>query len=398
MTLTSEVSYNPFDYQMHDDPYPTYARLRAESPVYRNAELGFWALSRHADVVGAFRDTSRFSNAMGVSLEPAATGPRAYKTMSFLAMDPPRHDRMRALVSRGFTPRRVAELEARIQDLTLRYLEPALGAESFDFVRDLSGKLPMDVISEMIGVPPDDRDEVRRQADLLVHREADLTDVPRSAADAALALAGYFSDMVKERRRSRTDDLTSALVDATLDHDRLEDDEIIGFLFLMVVAGNETTAKLLANAWYYAWLYPDVGTKVFGDAAQVSAWVEETLRFDPSSQMVSRTVVHDVELHGRRLAAGDRVLLLIGSANRDEDVFPNAAIYDVDRDTSASIAFGAGPHFCLGASLARTEGRIVLAELTKRVASYEIDAARVERVHSVNVRGFSSLPTTVVVR
>jgi cytochrome P450 len=398
MSVANALRYNPYDYEIHEDPYPTYARLRAEAPLYRNDELGMWALSRHADVVRAFRDPSTFSSAMGVSLEPAASGPKAYRTMSFLAMDPPRHDRMRELVSRGFTPRRVAALEARVRELTVHYLEPALDKGSFDFVHDFSGRLPMDVISEMIGVPQADRDEVRHQADLLVHREADVLDVPRSAQEAALILAGYFADMVAARRRAPTDDLTSALLDAQLSDDRLADDEIIGFLFLMVVAGNETTAKLLANAWYYAWRFPDERTKVFGDAKKIPGWVEETLRFDPSSQMTTRTLTSDVELHGGRMAAGDRVMLVIGSANRDEDVFPHAARYDTERDTSASIGFGAGPHYCLGAALARIEGRVALEELTKRVKTYDVDESGITRVHSVNVRGLSSLPTTITAR
>ncbi len=396
--MTEAVSYSPYDYEIHEDPYPTYARLRAEAPVYRNEEQGFWALSRHADVVRGFRETTKLSNANGVSLEPAASGPHAYKTMSFLAMDPPRHDRMRALVSRGFTPRRVHDLEPRIRELTLQYLEPALEAGSFDFVKDFSGKLPMDVISEMIGVPPSDRDEVRRLADLLVHRDVDLLDVPRAGMEAAITLVGFFADMVKDRRASRTDDLTSALLDAELDGDRLPDDEVFGFLFLMVVAGNETTAKLLANAWYYGWRHPDERAKVWGEPRLIPGCVEETLRYDPSSQMVSRTATTDVDFDGGRIAAGDRVLLLIGSANRDEGVFPDADSYDVERETGSSIAFGAGPHFCLGAALARLEARVALEELVGRVASYDVDPDGATRVHSINVRGFASLPTSVVPR
>ena len=398
MSLASAVRYNPYDYEIHEDPYPTYARLRAESPVYRNDELGFWALSRHADVVRAFRDTKRFSNAMGVSLEPTASGPHAYKTMSFLAMDPPRHDRMRALVSRGFTPRRVTDIQPRIRELTLRYLEPALEARSFDFVADFSGKLPMDVISEMIGVPEADRDEIRRLADLLVHRDEHLLDVPQAGMDAAITLVGYFADMVKQRNKARTDDLTSALLDAEIDGDRLAEDEVYGFLFLMVVAGNETTAKLLANVWFYLAENPDQRQRVFAGGDAIAACIDETLRYDPSSQMVSRTTTTPTEVGGQLIGEGERVLLLIGSANRDDDVFPDANSYDISRDTSASIAFGAGPHFCLGAALARLEARVALEELTQRVASYEIDSANSRRVHSVNVRGFASLPTTVVAR
>lgn len=390
--------YSPYAYETHEDPYPTYARLRAEAPVYRNDELDFWALSRHADVSAAFRDTARLSNANGVSIEPSATGPQAARTMSFLAMDPPRHGLLRALVSRGFTPRRVADLEPHILELTRLYLDPALEQGSFDFVADFAGKLPMDVISEMIGVPVSDRVEVRRLADLLVHRDEGVFDVPHAGMEAALELAGYFAEMLAQRRRRRTDDLTSALLDAELDGERLGDDEIVSFLFLMVVAGNETTAKLLANAWYWAWRNPAQRALPFDDPSRIGGWVEETLRYDPSSQMVARTAIADIDLHGIRIPAGGRVLLLIGSANRDDVVFPDAARYDLARDTSELVSFGVARHFCLGASLARLEARIALAELVSRVEDYDVDPDGAKRVHSVNVRGFESLPTTVKVR
>ncbi len=398
MTVAADVRYNPYDYEIHEDPYPTYARLRDEAPLYRNEELGFWALSRHADVTGGFRDTVRLSSAQGVSIEPTATRPDAYKTMSFLALDPPRHDRMRTIVSKGFTPRRVAELEQRVRALTIEYLEPALDRRSFDFVGDFSGRLPMDVISEMIGVPRADRDEVRRQGDLLVHRDDGLTDVPRAGMEAALTLAAYFKEIVSTRRRKRTDDLTSALIEAELEGDRLTDDEIIGFLFLMVVAGNETTAKLLAHAWFWAWRFPDERTKVFEDSSLVPGWIDETLRYDASSQMLARTATTDIEIHGGRIRPGERVLLLIGAANRDERVFDEPDSYDVGRDTSEMISFGLGPHFCLGANLARLEARVALQELIARVKTYNIDPSGIRRVHSVNVRGFEALPTTVEVR
>lgn len=394
----SDLSYSPYAYATHDDPYPTYARLRAEAPVYRNTELDFWALSRHADVTAAFRDTARLSNANGVSLEPSATGPQAARTMSFLAMDPPKHGLMRALISRGFTPRRVADMEPHILELTRLYLDPALEQGSFDFVADFSGKLPMDVISEMIGVPQSDRDEVRRLADLLVHRDDGVFDVPQAGMEAALELAGYFATMLADRRRRPTEDLTSALLVAEMDGDRLGDDDIISFLFLMVVAGNETTAKLLANAWYWAWHNQAQRRMVFDDPGRIDGWIEETLRYDPSSQMVARTSTADIDLHGTTIPAGARVLLLIGSANRDEDVFPNSATYDISRDTTELVSFGVARHFCLGASLARLEARVALGELIRRVEDYDLDPDGARRVHSVNVRGFESLPTMVKVR
>ncbi|NLV54096.1 MAG: cytochrome P450 [Acidimicrobiales bacterium] len=392
------LDYDPYAYEIHEDPYPIYTRLRAEAPVYRNEAHGFWALSRHADVIEAFRDSDTYSSAEGVSLDPAASGPHAHRTMSFLAMDPPRHGRMRGLVSRGFTPRRVAELEPRIREIATGYLDEVIGRREFDFIADLAGKLPMDVISELVGVPVADRAELRRLSDLLVHREEGVTDVPQAGMEAALVLAGYYADMIAERRKRRTDDLTSALIDVDVDGDRLDDADIISFLFLMVVAGNETTTKLLGNAWYWGWRHPDERAKPFADPGRVPEWVEETLRFDTSSQMLARVTTRDVTLHDVTIPARDRVLLLVGSANRDEDVFPHADRYDVGRDTTDLASFGFGRHFCLGASLARLEARVCLEELVARVADYDVDPTGIERVHSVNVRGLAALPTTVTVR
>ncbi|MDV6014110.1 cytochrome P450 [Haloechinothrix sp. LS1_15] len=392
------VVFNPYDYGFHEDPYPTYARLRDEAPIYRNEELDFWALSRYEDVTAAFRDSTRLSSANGVSLDPAAYGPHAHKTMSFLAMDDPRHMRMRSLVSQGFTPRRVRRLEQRILELTRTYLVPALAKGEFDFIAEFAGKLPMDVISELMGVPPADRDEVRALADAVMHREEDVLDVPRSAMEAAMRLIEYYTDMVAQRRTERTDDLTSALLDAEIDGDRLSDDEIIGFLFLMVVAGNETTTKLLGNAVYWGWQNPDQLAKPLADPDRVPDWIEETLRYDTSSQIIVRTAAEDLDYYGNLVPRGARVLLLVGSANRDGRVFERPDSFDLDRDRAAQLAsFGGGTHFCLGAHLARLEARIALTELVQRVSSYEVDAVQAERVHSTNVRGFAKLPINVEV-
>lgn len=400
---TDPLVYDPYAYEIHEDPYPTYARLRDEAPLYRNDQRGFWALSRHVDVLAAFRDSERFSNAEGVSIDPAASGPHAHRTMSFLAMDAPQHGRMRGLVSRGFTPRRVAGMEERIRELTLHHLERCLEAGSFDFVADLAGKVPMDVISELVGVPEADRAELRRLSDLLIHREKGMTDVPPAAVEASLELVVYYAEMIADRRANPGDDLVSALCEAELDGDRLTDDEITGFLFLMVVAGNETTTKLLAHAWYWAWRNPAQRSLAFSDPSRIPAWVEETLRHDTSSQMLARVTRCDVSLHGGVIPQGGRVLLLAGSANRDPRAFPEPDRFDIERDhtigdASSLASFGVGRHFCLGASLARLEARVVLEELVRSVAAYDIDAANARRVHSVNVRGFQTLPTTVTAR
>jgi cytochrome P450 len=399
MTTTHPpLTYSPYAYEIHEDPYPVYARLRAEAPVYRNDELDFFALSRHADVLAAFRNVDAFSNSYGVSLDPSAFGPDAHKFMSFLALDPPRHTRMRSLVGKGFTPSKVAQMEDEVRAIAVEHLDAALERGTFDFIADFAGKLPMDVISELVGVPGADRSEIRRLADLVVHREDGVLDVPQAGLDAALSLVGYYQGMVDERRRAPKDDLTSALAVAELDGERLTDEEIVGFLFLMVVAGNETTTKLLGNAWYWAWHHPDQRSKPFADPDRVADWVEETLRFDTSSQMLLRMARTDLELHGVRIGKGDRVLLLVGSANRDETVFPDPDRYDLDRDTSKLVSFGSGRHFCMGAPLARLEARVALGELVTRVSDYDIDLAGVERVHSVNVRGLAALPTTVALR
>jgi cytochrome P450 len=393
-----EVAFDPYDYAIHEDPYPTYALLRANAPLYYNEQRRFYALSRHVDVAAAFRDGERFSSADGVSLDPAATGPQAARVMSFLAMDEPRHGRMRRLVSKGFTPRRVLDLEPRVRAITDAHLGPAIEGGSFDFIEDVAGKVPMDVVSELLGVPEPDRAELRRLADVVVHREDGVFDVPAAAATASLDLAVYYLDLIAARRRQPQDDLTSALLEVDLDGERLTDDELGAFLFLMVVAGNETTTKLLGHCWYWGWLNPGEVAKPLRDRAAVSAWVEETLRYDASSQVLARTAATDIPMHGGVISAGERVLLLVGAANRDERVFPEPDRYDLDRDTTELLSFGSGRHFCLGASLARLEARVVLEQVLGRISAYEIDAAASNRVHSVNVRGFAQLPTTVTLR
>jgi len=395
VTTVAPLAYSPYDYAMHEDPYPTYARLRAEAPVFYNEQLDFFAYSRHADVLSAFRDVDRYSNAYGVSLDPAAFGPDAHRAMSFLAMDPPRHTRMRSIVGKSFTPRRVAAMEGDIRRLARAHLEPAIERGSFDFIGDFAGRLPMDVISELVGVPPSDRAEVRRLADLLVHREEGMDDIPQAGLDAALALAGYYAQMVAERRRREHDDLTWSLLQQEVDGQGLTDDEVISFLFLLVVAGNETTTKLLGNAWYWGWRHPDQLARPMAERARVADWVEETLRFDTSTQMLLRVTRVPVRVQDVDIDAGRRVLLLLGSANRDDAVFTEPDTYDLDRDTKDLISFGGGRHFCMGAALARLEARVALSELLDRVKDYDIDEAGLVRVHSINVRGLASVPTTV---
>ena len=385
------IEFNPYSYEIHEDPYPVYRELRVHARVYRNDALGFWALSRYDDVLAAFKDPQTFSNAQGVSLERSSTGD-ASAVASFLAMDPPRHDQLRALVSRGFTPRRVTDLEPRMRELTKHYIDSFIAAGRCDIVQDFAAKLPMDVVSELLGVPQADRDRLRHWADTVLHREEGSPEIPAAAIQATGQLLMYFRELVADRRQHRRSDLPSALLEAEIDGTRLEDRDVMAFLFLMIIAGNETTTKLIANALYWLWKNPGERERVRRDAALIPNWIEETLRYDSSTQMLARTVTRDVELHGQQLHAGDRLLVLIGSANRDEHVFASADVFDVRRDTSQHVAFGKGTHFCLGASLARLEARVALEAIHARLPDYEIAAAKLVRVHSPNVRGFASMP------
>jgi cytochrome P450 len=397
-----EAVLDPYDYDFHEDPYPYYKRLRDEAPLYHNAELGFWALSRHGDVHQGFRNSTTLSNREGVSLDPVSRGPHAAKTMSFLAMDDPAHLRLRTLVSKGFTPRRIRELEPRVTELAVQHLdvmlEKAGGAETVDYVAEFAGKLPMDVISELMGVPVEDRDGIRAMADGVMHREDGVNDVPASAIEASINLIVYYQGMIAERRKKLTDDLTSALLEAEIDGDRLTDEEILGFMFLMVIAGNETTTKLLANAAFWGYKNPDQLVPVYADLSRIPLWVEETLRYDTSSQILARVVSGELTLYDTAIPEGDILVLLPGSAHRDERVFDNPDDYVIGRDVGSKLlSFGSGAHFCLGAHLARMEARVALTELFRRIRGYQVDEAGAVRVHSSSVRGFAHLPITVEV-
>lgn len=392
---------DPYDYDFHEDPYPYYRQLRDDAPLYHNEELGFWALSRHSDVHQGFRNSTTLSNRDGVALDPISRGPHASKTMSFLAMDDPAHLRLRTLVSKGFTPRRIRELEARVIELAVQHLDVMLeqsASGTVDYVAEFAGKLPMDVISELMGVPVADRDRIRNMADGVMHREDGVNDVPASAIEASINLIVYYQEMIAERRRKLTDDLTSALLEAEIDGDRLTDEEVLGFMFLMVIAGNETTTKLLANAAFWGHKNPDQIAPVYADLSRVPLWVEETLRYDTSSQILARVVSGPLELYDTTIPEGDVLLLLPGSAHRDERAFENPDEYLIGREIGSKLlSFGSGAHFCLGAHLARMEARVALTELFKRIRGYEVDEANAVRVHSSNVRGFAHLPITVEV-
>lgn len=388
--------YDPFDYRIHEDPYPVYAWMREHAPLYRNEHRDFWALSRHADVVAALRDPKLFSNRNGISLESELWGPHAVKTSFFLAMDPPEHGAYRRLAGAAFTPRQMAAVEPRIRELARERLEPLRGQARFDFAADYAAALPNDVVCEILGVPAADWDQIRADTDQLNQREDSSEDRGPGAVTAALRLADYFVGLIADLRRHPGDDLTSAMIQAEVNGVRHTDTQIVAFLFLVISAGNESTGKTIGNAWYHGWRHPEV--QRMGLNGRAGDWATETLRYDSASQMTARTVTRDTVIHGTELKAGARVAILPASGNRDRRVFPDPERYDLDRDTSKLISFGHGPHHCLGAALARMEMRIALEEIGALVSEYEIDMANARRVHSPHQRGFASLPCAVTHR
>jgi cytochrome P450 len=384
-----DVVYNPYDPAVNNDPYPVYAWLRREAPLYHNAEHGFWALSRHADVSAALGDSTLLSSDHGPVLDPAAWGPQARTYLSFVAMDPPDHTRMRAVVSRAFTPRRVAALEPMIREIARGYIEEGIERGTFDFARDFAAKLPLDVISELVGVPPSDRADVRRRSDILVRYDPQ-GKMADTGLKSILSLGDYYASIVADRRATPRDDLVSALVA----DGGLSPEEIVAFLFLLIGAGSETTTHLLSAAWYWAWRNPGQRAAAVGGA--ITQWVEESLRYDTPAHGIARRLTKPAEWHGVQLPADAKVWILIGSADRDESVFPDPDVYDLGRDTSRSISFGVGRHYCLGGPLARLEARVALEELIKAVSpSYEIDQDGIRRISHGNVRGMVRLPTIV---
>ncbi len=387
------VRFNPYSYEFHDDPFSVYRQLRDDAPAYHDEELGFWALSRYDDVVRALHDPDTFCSRFGITLEEGNPLPM------MLTTDPPDHTALRRLVSRAFTPRRVADLEPAIRALSTSYLDGFGEREANDLIVDYAAPLPMDVISRLLGVPDGDREQLRKWSDALLHREEGEMDVTPAGIDAAYQLYKYFSAFVAERRvgpglrNDGSDDLAAALVAAEADGEHLRDDQVVGFLFLLIIAGNETTTKLLGNCLMAMQRFPRERAKVLGDAARIPDAIEEILRYEGSTQVMARTLTHAVEMHGQVLPEGDKVLLLLGSGNRDERVWDRPDEYDIDRAwPTHHLAFGHGIHVCLGAALARLEMRVSLEEFLARHPGYEIDESGLERVHSGNVRGYSRMP------
>ena len=386
------VELNPFSRTFQDDPYPLYRQLRDEAPCYHNPALDFYALTRYEDVIEASQQPRRYSSAEGTTIERTDTK-GLLPLMIF--MDPPEHDVHRRLVSRAFTARSVAALEPFVRATARSYLQPLREKGGGDFVEEFSALVPMDVIMELLGVPAGDRNELRRTMDAGLERQEEPPHIGPEAM-AALAVAfEYWQGLLAEKRRRPDDSLMSMLCRVEIteggETTALTDMEILGFCSLIGMAGTETLTKLLANAAVLFHRFPDEWAKLRADPGRAPAAVEETLRYWAPSQYQGRVLTEDVEVHGVPMPAGARVLLVTGSANRDEREFADPDRFDVDRVPHLAAGFGHGLHFCLGAALARLEGRVALEEFADTFPHYGIDEAKTVRVHQSNVHGYASV-------
>jgi cytochrome P450 len=387
---TAPLYWDPYDTVLDDDPYPVWKRLRDEAPVYRNDELDFWALSRFADIEAAHKDPTTFSSAHGTVLE--RMGPNVSQSRMMIFLDPPEHSILRSLVSRAFTPRRVSDIHDRVRQICAELLDPHLETGGFDFVRDFAAQLPSRVISSLVGVSPEDQEPTRRLVEDMFHIEPGVGMVNDISATAALELVVYLSELVEARRAEPRDDLISDLTQAEISDGsgtrQLTSDECTEFAILLYTAGTETVAKLLGNAAVVLAANQDQRATLASEPALIPSAIEELLRLEPPSPINGRWTTRDVELHGTLIPKNSKVLLLTGSAGRDERVFPDPDRFDVHRSTAHHLSFGYGAHFCIGAALARLEGRVALEETLSRFPEWDVDPAGVERAHTSTVRGY----------
>ena len=393
----SGVSYNPLSAEMAQDPYPTYAKLRGRDPVHRSRLMDAWVFSRFADVDAILRDHRHFSSD---PRKRVASGRRAslpnVEEPSMLFLDPPDHTRLRALVNKAFTPRAVAALEPHIRELMTMLLDAVDDPAAFDLMEAVAKPLPVIVIAEMLGIPPEDRAQFAVWSDQRARiLEPTLSPDERETADAAMrSLDEYLMPIISARRVDPKDDIISALAQAEEEGDKLTEREVLIMLRLLLVAGNETTTNLIGNGVLALLRHPDQLAALREDPGLIPSAIEELLRFDSPVQVDVRSVVDDCEVNGFRVRQGDNVVTLLGAANRDPDRFEAPDRLDVRRGDQNHLSFGRGIHHCLGAPLARLEGRVVLQALIDRFSSLRLLEDRPAFRSSVALRGLLALPVS----
>jgi cytochrome P450 len=396
MTATeSGVYYDPFDFEIDTDPYPVWKRLRDECPLYYNERYDFYALSRFEDVERALVDWRTYSSVRGTVLELIKSGmeiPRG----SIIFEDPPDHDLHRGLLSRVFTPRKMGAIEPKVREFCARCLDPLVDAGGFDFIRDLGAQMPMRTIGMLLGIPEQDQEALRDRIDEGLRLEdGTMPDMDRQTPGGDQSEA--FAQYIDWRAEHPSDDLMTELLraefeDAEGTRRRLTRDELLGYVNLLAAAGNETTTRLIGWTGKVLADHPDQRRDLVEDRSLVPNAIEELLRYEPPSPVQARYVTRDVEHHGQDVPEGSVMLLLNASGTRDERKFPEPDRFDIHRSIDHHLSFGYGIHFCLGAALARLEGRVALDEVLKRFPTWEVDWDNAVQARTSTVRGWESLP------
>jgi len=395
MTATDAgVYYDPYDFEIDADPYPIWRRLREEQPLYYNERYDFYALSRFEDVERALKDWTTYSSAKGTLLELI----RADIEMppgTFIFEDPPTHDLHRGLMSRVFTPRKMNAIEPKVREFCARSLDPLVGSGSFDFIADLGAQMPMRTIGMLLGVPEQDQEAIRDRIDAGLRLESG--EMPEVSQDRAQFNDSDFGDYIDWRMEHPSDDLMTELIQAEFEDSdgtrrRLTRNEILGYIGLIAGAGNETTTRLIGWTGKVLAEHPEQRQALVDDPSLIPNAIEELLRYEAPSPVQARYVTADVEHYGQVVPAGSAILLLNGAANRDDRKFPDGDSFDIHRKIDHHLTFGYGLHFCLGAALARLEGRVALDEVLKRFPSWEIDWDNAKQARTSTVRGWEKLP------
>jgi cytochrome P450 len=394
MRAESDVYYDPYDFEIDADPYPVWKRLRDERPLYHNERYGFFALSRFEDVEPCLVDWKTYSSARGTVLELIKSGVEL-PPGSIIFEDPPAHPLHRGLLSRVFTPRRMNAIEPKVREFCARVLDPLVGAGGFDFVRDLGAPVPMRTIGMLLGIPEQDQQAIRDRIDEGLRLAQG--EMPEPSNQYRMEEGSGFDEYIDWRAEHPSDDLMTELLNAEYEDEggkrkRLTRTEVLSYVNLLAGAGNETTTRLIGWAGKLLAEHPDQRRELAERRDLVPNAIEELLRYEPPSPVQARYVMKDVEHYGQVVPAGSVMLLLNGSANRDERKFPDADRFNIHRAIDHHLAFGYGIHFCLGAALARLEGRVALEEVLKRFPSWEVDWKNAVRAHTSTVRGWERLP------
>jgi cytochrome P450 len=394
VTVTNDVYYDPYDVAINADPYPVFGRLREEAPLYFNEKHDFWAVSRYDDVEQGLVDNDTFISGRGGILE-LIKADIEMPPGTLIFEDPPIHTIHRRLLSRVFTPKRVAALEPQIRDFCAHSLDPLVGGGGFDLVADFAAQMPMRVISMLLGIPEQDQEAVRDSTDARLRTKPG---EPMQVKDDRLGGGGeFFAQYIDWRAEHPSDDLMTEMLNAEFEDETgtvrtLTRDEILMYISVVAGAGNETTTRLIGWAGKVLAEHPDQRRRLVEDPTLIPNAVEELLRFEPPAPHVGRYVARDKEYYGTTVPAGSAMLFLVGAANRDERRWPEADRFDVHRKVGQHLTFGYGVHFCLGASLARLEGRIALDEFLKRFPEWDVDYGGAKLAPTSTVRGWETLP------